>query len=92
VWLPRGGIWNHDLGAGEGRARDYGYEAKIFDKVKEETHETWNVVVWHVNGGESIGYGTGLQGQGVGNGRSEFLHLDADWNKDHGMMGREQDL
>lgn len=55
-------------------------------------YETWNVVVWHVNGGKSVGYGTGLQGQGVGNEKGEFLYFDADWNKDHGLMEREQDL
>ena len=35
-------------------------------------HETWNAVVWHVDGDGFIGYGMGLQGQGVENGKVGF--------------------
>jgi len=38
-------------------------------------HETWNVVIWHVNGGESIGYGTGLQDKELGMGKVNFCTL-----------------
>jgi len=47
----------------------------MFDKLKEEIHETWNAVVWRVNSDELIGYGIGFQGQRVENGKVDFYIL-----------------